>query len=303
MAQATTNNATVVGVFRDESTAKSVMNELENLGIPRSRMHLGSRSDWTADAARGGAGLSGQTPQHKTGFIGWLESLFGSSDDNSHYAEAVRRGNCVLAVDAADTDRDHIVDVMEQYDAVDVDREVENYRQAGYESFDPASRPYTDTEVADERRRFGNAPATGVGSNAQSIPVVQEELQVGKRTVQRGGVRVFTRTTEQPVEDQVTLREEKVRVDRRPVNEPVSARDANLLKDQTIEVMETAEEPVVSKVARVVEQVVVGKEATERTETVRDTVRRQEVQVEQIGPNDTQTTTRSGLSGYGSDYS
>jgi uncharacterized protein (TIGR02271 family) len=112
------------------------------------------------------------------------------------------------------------------------------------------------------------------------IPVVEEELKVGKRQVEGGGVRVKTNVTETPVEEQVNLREEHVRVERRPVDRPATAADMNEAQHgRTLEVREKSEEAVVSKDARVVEEVVVGKEATERTETVRDTVRKTDVDV------------------------
>ncbi len=98
----------------------------------------------------------------------------------------------------------------------------------------------------------------------------------------RGGVRVYTRVGEQPVEETVRLREEKVNVERQPVNRPVSDADLKSGRDQTVEVREYAEEPVVAKEARVVEEVRVGKEATERNQTVRDTVRHTEVNVENL---------------------
>jgi len=122
-----------------------------------------------------------------------------------------------------------------------------------------------------------------------AIPVVEEELQVGKREVERGGVRVRTEVQERPVEEKVNLREEHVRVERRPVDRPASEADINRARQGgTIEVREKAEQPVVQKQARVVEEVVVGKEATQRTETVRDTVRRTDVDVEET--NDTTNT-------------
>lgn len=98
----------------------------------------------------------------------------------------------------------------------------------------------------------------------------------------RGGVRVYTRVVEQPVEETVRLREEKVNVERQPVNRPVTDADLKSGRDQTVEVREYAEEPVVAKEARVVEEVRVGKEATERNQTVRDTVRHTEVNVENL---------------------
>jgi uncharacterized protein (TIGR02271 family) len=110
--------------------------------------------------------------------------------------------------------------------------------------------------------------------------VVEEELQVGKRQVLRGGARVYSRVVEEPVEESVRLREERVRVERTPVNRPATEADLRAGEEKVVEVQEYAEEPVVAKQARVVEEVRVGKDVSERTETVRDTVRRTEVDVE-----------------------
>ena len=120
------------------------------------------------------------------------------------------------------------------------------------------------------------------GVEARRLTLSEEQLQVGKRQVERGRVRIYSHTTETPIEEHVRLREEHVRVERRPVNEEL--RDPSLLeqRDQVIEVEETAEEAVVAKRARVVEEVVVRKEAEEREETVRDVVRRTDVEVEQV---------------------
>jgi uncharacterized protein (TIGR02271 family) len=111
------------------------------------------------------------------------------------------------------------------------------------------------------------------------IPVVEERLRVGKRETAHGRVRIRSYVVETPVQEQVTLREERVEVERRPVDPSVPAGD-DAFRQRVIEATETAEEAVVAKEARVVEEVVVRKEAEERTETVRDTVRRTEVEVE-----------------------
>jgi hypothetical protein len=86
------------------------------------------------------------------------------------------------------------------------------------------------------------------------------------------------------------LREEQVKVERRPVDQPATEADMAAFKEGSIEVSETAEEAVVSKTARVVEEVVVGKEVQNRTETIDDTVRRTDVEVEQMGASDVGTT-------------
>lgn len=136
--------------------------------------------------------------------------------------------------------------------------------------------------------RTAGTTGTGAGmqEGEQRLPVVEESLQVGKREVSRGGVRVFRRVSERPVEETVHLRDEHVRVERHPVDRPAQEIGAEAFREQTVELHETAEEPVVAKTARVVEEVVVGKEARERDETVRDTVRRTDVEVQPLGAND-----------------
>ena len=116
-----------------------------------------------------------------------------------------------------------------------------------------------------------------------AIPVIEEQLQVGKREVQRGGVRVYSHIVETPVQENVSLREEHVNVERRPSNQPVNTADAALFKEQSIELRETAEEAVVQKSARVVEEVVISKNVSERQESINDTVRHTVVDVEQLG--------------------
>ena len=106
---------------------------------------------------------------------------------------------------------------------------------------------------------------------------------------QTGGVRLRSRIVEKPVEASVRLREEHVTVQRTPVNRAASEADFKTFKEGEIEVTESAERAVVAKEARVVEEVSLGKQVTEREETIHDTVRNTEVDVEQI-PGKTTTT-------------
>ncbi|MDQ3711352.1 MAG: YsnF/AvaK domain-containing protein [Acidobacteriota bacterium] len=117
------------------------------------------------------------------------------------------------------------------------------------------------------------------------LPIIEEQLRLGKRTVEKGAAQVRTSVAEVPVQDSVTLREENVTVERRPVDRAVENAPA-AFKEGTIEVTEMAEVPVVSKEAHVVEEVVVGKNVTEHQETVRDTIRRTEVDVDEVNRTD-----------------
>ena len=112
---------------------------------------------------------------------------------------------------------------------------------------------------------------------------VEEGLTVGKRKVETGGVRVTSRGVETPVEETVRLREERVEAHRRPDDRRLSPEEADAaFADRTVEMMGTGEEAEVGRTARVVEQVTLGKRAGEREATVRDTVRRTEVEDEAL---------------------
>ena len=138
----------------------------------------------------------------------------------------------------------------------------------------------------------GQAKRAAATANEAVIPIVEEELVVGKRRVERGGVRVFSRLVETPVEEQVVLREEHAKVERHPVNRAISESEVDKLQHQTLEVHEMAEEAVVGKTARIVEEIHIEKQASERTEKVKNTVRRTKVEVEKVTPGSPQTSKR-----------
>ncbi|TDH21436.1 DUF2382 domain-containing protein [Segetibacter sp. 3557_3] len=123
-------------------------------------------------------------------------------------------------------------------------------------------------------------------NESRKIPIIEENLQVGKREVLTGGVRLRSRIVERPVEESLRLREENVRVERTAVDRAATSADLNNFEGTEIEMTERAEVPVVSKEARVVEEISLDKDVEERTETISDTVRRTEVDVEDIERDD-----------------
>jgi uncharacterized protein (TIGR02271 family) len=193
--------------------------------------------------------------------VGTLTALGAPEPEAQAYADDVRRGGVLVLVDVPDDRAERAVALMERYATADL------------------GAP-TGAETARARGRAGTRE---VETGEVTIPVVEEELQVGTRQVRRGGVRLYTRVVERPVEETVRLRDETVHVERRPVDRPATEADVAAAKEGTIEVTETDEEAVARKQARVVEEVVVHKDVEEHTETVRDTVRRTEVEVEELG--------------------
>lgn len=276
---------TVVGVYDSYAQAQNALNELLSAGFARSDIQLSPDTENTVTGQRD----SGES--HGSGIGNFFRSLFGVEEHREHgdvYSEAVRRGSCVLTVYAdSDERQDQAVDIMNRFDPVDIDERSTQWRSQGWSGYDEAAPMYTDSEIEKERTLYGKGRSqtqgTTAGEGEQRIPVIEEELKVGKRAVQRGGVRAYQRMTEKPVHESVQLREENVKVERHAVDQPASEADLAAFKEGSVEMREMAEEPVVSKTARVVEEVVVGKEVSQRTADIDDSVRRTDVDVEQLG--------------------
>ena len=126
-----------------------------------------------------------------------------------------------------------------------------------------------------------SAAATTDLRDADVLQVVEERLVVGKRAVSRGKVRVHSTVIENPVTQEVRLRDETIRVDRQMMDRAVSPDElmASGFKDRTIEMEEVDEEAVVSKTARVIEEIGLRKDVSNRTETISATVRSTRVDI------------------------
>jgi uncharacterized protein (TIGR02271 family) len=297
---------TVIGVYDSYTQADNALNELLASGFSRDEARLTS-----------GATGEGQPPgaqeghAHESGIGHFFRSLFGMDEHPDHhdiYSEALQRGSCVLSVNAADDERrDRAVEIMNRYDPVDLDERAAHWRSQGWSGrTEPAAAAASTPDG--ERNRYvagtagtgpdsgqppqagaptGAAAATGAaataGTETARFPVVEEQLKVGKREVQSGGVRVYQRVTQTPVEQSVPVREEHLNVERHAVDQPASEADLAAFKEGSVELREMAEEPVVSKTARVVEEVVVDKDVSQRNANVSDTVRKTDVEVEPLG--------------------
>lgn len=292
----TTKQATVVAVFSSASEAQAAANELERNGFDRDDIYVSSDETSSQDAvAQTGYSERERPKQHEGGIKGWFKSIFGSDEDADQetYERAFTSGNAIVSVQTGEDDAERAAEILERHVPVDLHSEAAGSSGATAAGTSVGTRGGV-TAPPSGRTTDASAKETG------AIPVVEEELQVGKRTVVRGGVRIYSRIVERPVQETVNLREERVRVERQPVNRPVSESDLQAGRDQVIEVKEYAEEPVVSKQARVVEEVRVSKDADERTESVRDKVRHTEVNVEDLS-RETETAAGGGVD-YSDDF-
>lgn len=264
---------TIVALYQTYAQAQEVVADLEAAGFGQDHVQV------TSNEMKGGpyAADAGDLPDSLTDH--------GVPDDEADfYAEGVRRGSSLVVVRVADADADRAYDVMTKHESIDYDRQSSDYRSSGFAGYDRTAPAFTADEAAAERERYRSTRADEGEATAK---VVREDLKVGKREVAGGGVRLHTRVVEEPVEQQLRLREERVTVDRQRVDRPATEADlADAFREQTFELTETNEQAVVQKEARVVEEISLDKRVDERTETVRDTVRRTEVEVEQLGADD-----------------
>lgn len=255
----------IAAVFDAPDVAQNARNSLVKLGVPADRITITdqSSSDRTV-----------QNPEAQGSFWAHIKEMFMPEHDRHTFQEGMRRGGYLLLATIDDDKADDAIARLEQAGAIDLDHREARWRSEGW---NPPS------ESTAQSAAEGDAPLAH-GNEAVKIPVVEERLRVGKRELNRGSVRVRSYIVEEPVHEEVHLREEHVDVERRPVDAPtrpvVKGSPEDLLQEKTIEVSETAEQALVGKEARVKEEVVVSKAANERVERIDDTVRRTKVEVE-----------------------
>ncbi len=294
----------IVALYDTRAHADAAREKLLAAGVDSGSVQV---MDKGADSMAGGVDYEAGNQ----GLWGSIKSLFMPDEDAHAYSHAVGAGHAMVVVTpTAKSDRSHIIQVLEGTNPLDFDAKLEEWRQSGY-NYAPASTAtggMADTTgaavpvaapMASTAATGGAAPmsagttstaTTGTAKTAaptaaragdtETIKVMEERLRVGKREVAGGAVRVRSYVVERPVEESVRLHEESVSVERRPVDRAVTGADAAAFQERTIEARATSEEAVVSKDARVVEEIGIRKEASDRTETVRDTVRSTKVEVE-----------------------
>ncbi|MFP4088969.1 MAG: YsnF/AvaK domain-containing protein [Cyclobacteriaceae bacterium] len=280
---------TVVGIFENRKEAVKAVDKLLHKGFSRDEIdissdrateyntdkdvHTKTYQTGSTDQTRSDYGhLNEDNPRSKShtdtsssedGISRFFNSLFGSTDKSSKHAEVGRRGSIVTVHASSHEEAKKASAILDENGSVDVDERAEYYRS-----------------------NKGTTDVTKDTSSDKSIPVVEEEMQTGKREVETGGVRVRSHIVEKPVEEHLRLREEHVHVERNPVDRPATEADFDNFEEGEIEMRERSEKAVTSKEARVKEEVRLRKDVEERDETIRDTVRGTEVETEKIRDKD-----------------
>ena len=303
---------TITGFYERRDYADSAANKLRASGVPASDVAV---SPETARDEYGTYGDDTVSATKEPGFWASLENMFGGTDDHHVYAEGVRRGHTLLTAHVTDAQLDRAVAIIEEHGSIDLDKHEETWRSEGWTGA-PASGSTATTATAGgavglamagkaaptrvvesetvttrtptvapapvaKAPIAGTSKPVGAGRGTEDVlQVVEERLNVGKRAVSRGKVRLHSYVVETAVSEDVTLRDETVSIDRHAVDRPVAALGADAFQERTIEMEEIDEEAMVGKIARVVEEIGIRKDVSDRTETVRDTVRSTKVDID-----------------------
>jgi uncharacterized protein (TIGR02271 family) len=249
----------IVAVYDKSAKGKDAMRALESAGFSPSDMSLLNRDALTNTDVKD-AGL-------------WRR-LFGrdiGSNQSLLYSRAIDNGGAVLTLRLPESDVPRAMKILDVHQPQNVNETAADWDATGTLTSKAVTPPPVAPKVA-------NTITTG---REEVLRLAEEHLDVAKRQVETGKARIRRFVIEEPVESQVTLHEEHASLLRRPVTDTKALKDVDWT-DKTIEVTETAEQAVISKTARVAEEVVVRREGSDHVETVRDKVRRQQVEIDRL---------------------
>jgi stress response protein YsnF len=259
---------TVFGIFDKASEAQNAVKHLMDQGFTQNEIDVHSTREGAETSKTKTETKSKPKERNSDGYMNFFSNLFAGDDDTARtYSDVARRGSVVTVHTSSAEDSERAAEILDRFGAIDVNEKAAKYRAEG-------------TFGTNQTGNMGNT------ADANSIPVIEEEMEVGKRRVETGGVRLRSRIIERPVEETLRLREEHVNVERNPVDRPATDADLQNFKEGETTFTEHAEKPVVNKEARVVEEVNLNKETKDRERTIRDSVRKTEVDVKKTSKDE-----------------
>jgi len=244
----------VVTAYDSVDKAKNAMKVLQNSGYDASDLSIIDSS---------------ALKTHDTDHVGLWRRMFGQNvwdHEAAVYGDTIDKGGAVLVARVPDDEVARTMTLLDAHKPLDVH---------------DAAAKIGETVPVEAKALVTPPIAKADAKDPDTLRLAEEQLTVGKRLFETGTTRIRRFVTERPVEQQVSLHEEHAEVVRQAISDPDFVADIDW-SDKAYEVTETAEQAVVSKSARVVEEVTLRKTGSDRMETVKDTVRRQQVEVEKV---------------------
>ncbi len=268
----TTEQSTVIGIFRDHALAETAINELHHAGFRDDQIHLLEHSS----SNTGGGLRSLFSSKHTTADTASELANAGVAQDNlAFYQNEIEAGNSVVVVHS----------YGQQREARDI-----LYQHGAYDDSTDANR---------------------IGGGGRTIPIREEQLHVNKQVVQTGEVVIHKRVITENKTFTIPVTREEVTIERLPVggNSNIAA-NTQVAHDQTaddrrqnpnqvdarvvdgsemlsnggtIRILVREEQVTFNKQQVVIEEVVVRKQQIQENRELTDTLKREEVRVEHTG--------------------
>ena len=255
------NKQTVIGVFDTRNQASSAREALLAADV----------ADRSIDVSNFGEhGRTGDNYHEESGKVeSFFDRLFGDDDQDNNRdhrrsdaaREVASRGTVVTVHTESMENAQEAAAIMDRFGAIDFDQRYNEYQD---DSFD------ADRNRNRLNERFGDV------DGEQTLQVLKEDVAIGKREVRTGGISVRSHVIKRPIDETLRLRTEEVYVNRKKVDRPADNAD---FSDRSIQLQETSEEAVISKEARVKEEITIGKKVDSRSEKIHETARETEVDI------------------------
>jgi uncharacterized protein (TIGR02271 family) len=233
----------VAGVFEQEPQARSAFDGLKQAGFEYDQLGV-------ATPGKGPISLSDH-----------LQSLGVPAERAMYYEQALRAGHIVVSVRANGRDQDAL-DILRRNGASDYDQREPPLEETG-----------TNAVSADRLDTY---------QQPQALSLREEQLNVSKEKLQTGEVRLRKEIVTEQKTITVPVSHEEVVIEQYPVtNGQIDITPLN--EDEVVRIPITEEQISVTKTPVVISEVKLGKHVVQETQQVSDTLKREEVRVEQQG--------------------
>ncbi len=307
---------TFIQVFNTQAEVLSKVNELKAQGYDERDMYVVAQDKHSFSMVENQTNVNVDTAgeQEHQGFMGKFMAAFSddssteafrgmglSHDESEEYRRQVESGKLVLYVDSdyGDSYEKHNQSYNQtsgvndnQYDRTGVEANRahnDHLSDNGSLSRTDRDQGYDNTLSADRSQDYDDTPGvdrsgvteTNSDTEEERLRLHEERLNVDKERVQTGEVNVSKHVVEDQQSIEVPVEREEVYVERRKVDHNASGTDAFVDENDSIHVPLSEEKVVVSKEDVVSEEIVVGKRKVRDTETVSETVRREEADIDE----------------------
>jgi Domain of unknown function (DUF2382) len=278
----------LVAIYSTLEEARRVSDRLLAEGLTTADVRLTDTTTGTADT------YVEREPRREGGFFDWLFASDVPEYDRTRYTNYLNENRAAVSVHVPDDHwHDRVIAIMEEFNPIDIEEDGHALTQEHYATDTTSASSIGMTAAS---TNLGTTAGTELSATARTdmsrereevIPIVKEELEVGKRVTERR-YRVKSYIVERPIEKTVTVRDERVEIEHRPISR---TGDLSMPQEREIEVIERHEEPFAEKRVTGTEEIVVRKEVVEHPETVRGTVRETKVDVDKEPVDKTAATT------------